>query len=172
MTFSKYYYLTDIKGSVKGIIGELLFKNSRDHIYSTKICSPNILERLPFHIPVSTIKFLTNNWFTLDCFKFNVAKNLDTYIYVNTLLYEVKMTNNYTLHNRPKFYDRMKFTDNQKKVYEEARTLGLDVKVVKIVLYMDGKYTINIMDYDNEKYRYIICNGSENFQKKSAIFLE
>lgn len=163
MTFSKFYYLTEIKGSNKGVLGELLFKNSCKHIFCTKLCRPDILDRLPFKIPSK--EFLTDNWFTLDCFKFIINKNQESYEYLKTILYEIKTVNHCTL-NRPGIYRRMKFTDNQIKTYREAQKIGLDVNVVKITLYKDGKYTIDITHLDDEMYKCVVCNGTESFQKR------
>lgn len=154
-----YRYLDSLKGSAKGLIGEILFKNSEENIFCTKLCTPKKIEKLPFEVPIEIKKFLYSNWHSLDCFSFKTIRDACSRLfYKQTILYEVK-TKRYNP-NQEKSFQKISFTDHEIEVYEDAQSLGIEVKIVKIIFFDNWKYLIRKYDFDSKKYKYKICNGT------------
>jgi hypothetical protein len=162
----EYHSLKDIKRTSKGIIGEIIFKQSRNFIHCTKLSRSEMLDKLPFNIPEEIHKFLNTYWNSLDCFEFCLKKEEERLVFKQLILYEVK-THNYMPYLKKQFYRKSTFTENQIKIYNEAKNKGIIVKIAKLLLFDNWRYTITIYDFNHEKYKYILCNGTKSFQKDS-----
>ena len=159
-----YKYLNDIKGSTRGLIGEILFKYNNGNVFCTKLCRFEVIEKLPFKIPDKIKEFLKNNWKSLDCFQFKTTRDEINHLkYINLILYEVK-TKKYKT-NQIKLYRKLSFTENEIKIYKQAQKLGSKVFIAKIFFFENWKYMIRLDDFIPEQYNYIICNGGNWFKK-------
>lgn len=167
MVTIRYHYLDSLKGSPKGLIGEIIFKESKKNIFCTKLCEPTILKKLPLEIPTKIPDFLTTNWHTLDCLEFKTKRlTEDKLTFTGIILYEIK-TQKFNP-NKKQPYTKCTFTKNQLSVHKTAKSSGMQKKLVKVLFFNNWMYSISILKLEPEKYAYVICNGSDAFQKTSS----
>jgi len=157
-----YHSIRRMNVTIKGIIGELMFKYEKKNVFVTRICTIDLLKNLPFEIPNNIFSFLEEYWYSIDAFEFIADKMGNDYFYKGIILYEVKVVNFDDNNGRQKM---MPFTGNQVRIYKEALTMGIEVKIAKILLFDNWRFTVSILDFNPERYKYKISDGG-NFYKK------
>jgi len=143
---------------IKGEIGEIILKNKIPYLYRTKEIKPrDILDyKFPFgKIPLAVREFLTENWYTLDLFRF-LSEN---YKFKNVELYEIKVRNYYPNLRREAYIPDI--TCNELKAYKTALKLGFIVKSAIIWFYDDWRYDLVIKYFNPKDFK--IHDGSKKF---------
>ncbi|MBD3313849.1 hypothetical protein GF345_05390 [Candidatus Woesearchaeota archaeon] len=144
--------------NLKGRLGETI---AQFHIkHSFKPTDDLILEKMTkkWNIDKEKLEFIKSNKWTLDLIKFDLEDNPNSII-----IYEVKLIN-YPQH--PDYPKALKITSNELNVLKSAKKKGIDVKVVKIMLFDNWEYNLKI--YDFEPHRFIICDAGK-YSKPSKI---
>ncbi|MBI4919546.1 hypothetical protein HY837_06450 [archaeon] len=138
------YNLRKINGSFKGTIGECMFKMTRKWAILPRFFSKQkyftIYRR---HLTESQLNFIKDNWYSIDAIEVIFEKRKK-----EVILYEVKTKNKYAVDLA--FMPKMTLSTHQ--VYNKAKELGFIVKLAIVELHENWEYTINLMDFSEEKY--------------------
>src|SRR3989338_5201961 len=122
------YNLKKFGGSFKGLIGECMFKLTREHAFLVRFHNKNKFLEVWNRILTSDQKeFIYKNWYSLDAIE--VVNN-------QVILYEIKTRNSY----RKPLYFQPKMTLQTHNLYLEAKRLGFIIKLVTIWLFDDWNY--------------------------------
>lgn len=132
--------LYEMKGRLKGELGELLFARIRKFIYRTALFGNDWLDTHKFRVPDNFKLFLREHWNTFDAFSFEVDENSVT----NIIFYEIK-TSNYR-------YKRQCLTSNSAKFYKLCLAKGFIVKSALVHIKHDWNFDIHISDFVESQY--------------------
>ena len=134
------YNLKKFGGSFKGLIGECMFKLTREHAFLVRFHNKNKFLEVWNRILTSDQKeFIYKNWYSLDAIE--VVNN-------QVILYEIKTRNSY----RKPLYFKPKMTLQTHNLYLEAKRLGFIIKLVTIWLFDDWNYDVEISDLNEKDY--------------------
>lgn len=131
------YNLLNQGGTFKGLIGEAMFKLTRNNAYMTRFHSFEFINyRFNDKLSKEQLEFLKENWYSLDVIEISNSGLIT--------LFEVK-TQNYL--NFKQGYQH-KITKNCYYLYSTAKELGFVVKVARVQLMGDWNYRVLIDDLD------------------------
>jgi len=138
------YDLKRCNGTFKGLIGECLFKITRDKAILVRFFSSNKFATI-FNkvLEKAQVDFLLENWYSLDAIEYMGDQK-------KFILYEIKTRNHY----RKELGFKPKMTKSTRDLYSQARQLGFVVKCATVWLYENWEFNAQIEEYD-EKMFYI-----------------
>ena len=124
--------------NLKGEIGEIIAKHHLDSVFSTKEYWHNIVEK--FDLSLNQKEFIKTNW-----------KSFDLVDLKSRIIYEVK-TRKFFNNKLKGVKNKIVITPNFSRLCDEAKNLGLCVKVFEITLYKDWRYGFNIKDFNHHDF--------------------
>lgn len=142
------YNLKRSGGTFKGLIGEAMFKITRENLILTRFFNKNKYLRI-FGKYLSPIQkdFLFNNWYSID------ALEIDYSSYPRgIILYEIKTLNNNFIPSLNGLNKIPKITLNSYNLYNYAVSLGFNVFVAYVLLNSNWDYDIKIEDFTKCKF--------------------
>lgn len=135
------YNLKNGKGTYKGMVGECLFKLTRQYLILPKFFNKNKYFMIfSKKFTIEQVKFLKENWYSIDSIEFIDNK---------PVLFEIKTRNKYL---NPKSNWLPKMTLATHNMYKKAIKLGFIVKVAHVWLLDDWNYSIELIPIENFKY--------------------
>ncbi len=138
------YNLKGCKGTFKGIIGECMFKLTRNWaVLPLFFKFSKYRERFYKYYSVDQIDFLRKYWHSIDAIeiKFLFGKPIP-------YLYEIKTKNSYRKH----IGFKPKMTMSTEEVYSDAKKLGFVGKIAIVYFQDNWKFEVNIKDFDKKFY--------------------
>ncbi len=139
------YNLKEGKGSYKGLIGECLFKLTRKYLVVTKFFNKNkYFGIFGEKFSEQEREFIDKNWFSIDAIEFDYTQKPR-----KVVLFEIKTRNKYA---KPKSNWKNKFTLATHNMYNNAESLGFNVKIATVWLLDDWNYNIEIEDFKDATY--------------------
>jgi hypothetical protein len=133
---STMYNLKRFNGTFKGNIGECLLKLTRDYLFLTRFHSRyKIIPILRKYLTEQQIKFLEENWFSIDGVEMVDFK---------PVLYEVKTKNRY---DTP-FHKKTKTTESTVRLFSLAKELGFATKLATVWLEENWDFSVELSDFN------------------------
>ncbi len=140
-------------GTYKGMIGECMFRLANEKIILTRFAHKKpIIKKYKKILKKQKARFLKRNWHSIDALEFQQDK---------IILYEIKTKNAFK--NR---FSRPKMTLHSQKVYEQAKILGFEVRLVFVILHNNWQYEIRRLAF---KKRYYRIDKPKRFDKGSNV---
>lgn len=148
--------LKKMGGTFKGLSGECMFRLVRKRSYITRFFPIEfVLRRHSEMLSEKKIKFLMDNWLSFDAIEF-----FDSDI----IIYEIKTRN-------VEYSTRYKIQTTQQSVnaLNQAKLLGFNVKLAKVLLHNDWNYEIKFSNFNYHPRRMWI-NNHNNYDKSSLNY--
>jgi hypothetical protein len=146
------YNFLEQTGTIKGLIGELLFCQSNTYARWTKLRSYDWLDTQSYEIPLDIKQFLKQYWGTIDVFELVIMENRVEQV----IFYEVK-TSKYA-------FKKQCMTSRAAKFYEICQEKGFIVKSVLVLLHSNWQYELKISDYAISNYTVYDSKSLLNFR--------
>lgn len=148
------YNVKSFGGTFKGLIGECCFQLAFKKSYITRFHPLTFfLKRYKQYFSTNQKIFIKENWMSFDAIQVEVKKYK-----TQIIIYEVKTRN---VEYKDK---RLITTKNCLKLYDEARKLGIKVKLAKILFYNNWNYSLEINDFKFDKQK-MWLNNRNNYDK-------
>ena len=141
------YNLKTSNYNLRGKIGELIAKSFAGGIRTVEFSPYYFCKNLKLFENQKTILF--KHWKSIDLIDF---KQDDFRNVKEIIISEVK-----TISQERSYKKHLEITQESLNAYREARTVGIIVKVIKIILQDNWNYTISIKDFDENDF--YIQNG-------------
>ena len=142
------YNLKKQDSFLKGDIAEIIGRHKIRYCHRTRETPRDFLKKeFPFKISRKVLKYLYDNWYTIDLFKFIVSNNKAE----NIEVYEVKARNWYSNPAKVKF-PIPNITSRALKAYRNAVSEGFIVKYIEIHFLDNWEYVISFKDFEKQEF--------------------
>jgi len=131
--------LKKFNGTYKGMIGECMFKLTRDKTILMKCFNKNkYLTIFSKHFTIPQKEFIQRNWHSLDAIEISYNKGKEI------KLFEIKTKNEY----RKKLGFKLKITQSTANLYEYAKKIWFKVIVATVHMHNNWNYSITLTDFN------------------------